>query len=301
MRAEGESWGEALAYWYHRAAEWAAATFPERIGRRIFLAGAAAQYQVRHAERRVLAANLSRVLGKPADSPEVQAAVRDGFDSYARYWYDTFLLRALPHEEIDKRYQMHGLQNVDAALERGRGALICLPHLGNWDAAGRWMTIKGYALTAVAETLRPPRLFELFLQHRRELGMGIVPLADSRKVGEELISLLGRNELIALVSDRDLKGKGVDVEMFGATRKVPAGPALLSLSMDVPLLPAAAFDTEDGWGCRIDPPLEVERTGDMRTDVAEMTRALAAHFERSIAANPTQWHMFQPAWPEDAP
>jgi lauroyl/myristoyl acyltransferase len=29
-----------------------------------------------------------------------------------------------------------------------------------------------------------------------------------------------------------------------------------------------------------------------------MTRILAEHFERAIAAAPTQWHMFQPAWEE---
>jgi len=298
VTAEQETWPERLAYWYHRAAEWTAASLPERVGRQVFMAGAAVQHRVRHAERRVVGANLSRVLGKPPGSPEVQAAVRDAFDSYARYWYDTFLLRALPPEEIRKRFQMHGLEHVDAALEGGRGLLLCLPHLGNWDAAGRWMTMHGYSVTAVAETLRPPRLFELFLEHRRELGMGIVPLSDGRRVGEQLVSLLGKNELIALVSDRDLKGKGVDVEMFGEARKLPAGPALLSLSMDVPLLPAATYDTEDGWMCIMEPPITIERTGDMRTDVAALTRKLAARFERSIAAAPTQWHMFQPAWPE---
>lgn len=297
---EQETWPETIAYWYHRAAEWTAANLPERAGRRVFMAGAAVQYRARHTERRVVASNLSRVLGKPPDSPEVRAAVRDAFDSYARYWYDTFLARSLPPEEIRKRFQMRGLENVDAALEGGRGVLVCLPHLGNWDMAGRWMTMHGYSLTAVAETLRPPRLFDLFLQHRRELGMGIVPLSDSRKVGQQIVSLLAKNELIALVSDRDLKGKGVDVEMFGETRKLPAGPGLLSLSMNVPLLPASTYDTEDGWMCIMEPPIEIERTGDMRTDVTAMTRALAARFERSIAAAPTQWHMFQPAWPEDA-
>ena len=46
----------------------------------------------------------------------------------------------------------------------------------------------------------------------------------------------------------------------------------------------------------IEPPVEVERTGDLRADVAAITRIVAANFERYISAAPADWHMFQPAW-----
>ena len=44
------------------------------------------------------------------------------------------------------------------------------------------------------------------------------------------------------------------------------------------------------------PPLVVEPTGDRRADVATLTARMAEEFERAIAAAPTDWHMFQPAW-----
>jgi KDO2-lipid IV(A) lauroyltransferase len=91
----------------------------------------------------------------------------------------------------------------------------------------------------------------------------------------------------------------VDVEMFGATRKLPAGPALLTLTSGAPMLVCQIYTTDVGWHCRIDRPLEVERSGEMRADVTALTRALAVEFERSISAKPTDWHMFQPAWESD--
>lgn len=294
-----ETFAETFGYWYYRTAERLAAALPERTGRRLFRAAAAVEHARAEDQRRIVTRNLARVLGKPEEAPEVRAAVREAFDSYARYWYDTFLLRVLSPEEIDKRFDMRGLEHVEAAREKGKGAVMCLPHLGNWDAAGRWMTQHGYPVTAVAEMLRPQRLYELFLQHRRELGMNIVPFAGGRKVAEKLLPLIADNHLIALVSDRDLSGKGVEVEMFGATRKLPAGPALLSLTTGSPLIPAALYDTPDGWQCRLTEPLEVERTDVLRDDVTAMTRLLAERFERFIAAAPTQWHMWQPAWPQD--
>jgi lauroyl/myristoyl acyltransferase len=36
----------------------------------------------------------------------------------------------------------------------------------------------------------------------------------------------------------------------------------------------------------------------MRDDVAALSRLMAERFERAIAAKPTDWHMFQPAWDE---
>jgi phosphatidylinositol dimannoside acyltransferase len=291
-----ESLSERLAFGGYRAAERLAMALPEFAGRRLFDLGALAAFHLLPGTRRVVADNLSRVLGREWGNPTVRAAVRESFRSYARYWYDTFRIRVMPPEEIRRRFHLAGEENLARAFEKGRGAVVALPHLGNWDVGGYGVNEMGYPVTAVAEVLRPERLFRLFLDHRMALGMGIVPLYDDRKAADELVRVLGENKVIALVADRDLKGNGVEVEMFGEPLRIPAGPALLSLFTGSPLLPAACYDLEDGWIVYMDEPLEVERTGVMRDDVAALTRLLAKRFERSIAAAPTQWHMFQPAW-----
>lgn len=295
----GETLGERLSYWEYRSAERVAMALPEGVGRRLFSLAGALAFRIAPGARRTVKSNLARVLGRESDSSLVDAAAREAFRSYARYWYDTFRMRVIPPEEFLKRHGSVGLEHIERALEGGRGALMALPHLGNWDAAGHWLHVIGHSMTAVAEELRPRRVFDLFLEHRRELGIGIVPLTDTRKVGEDLVRLLAKNELIALVCDRDLKNRGVEVTMFGEKRRMPAGPALLSLATGSPLLPCATYDAEDGWSVLIGPPLEVERTGDRRKDVVALTQRLAEEFERAIAAAPTQWHMFQPAWEDE--
>lgn len=296
---ERETLTERLAYWEYRAAERVAMALPESIGRKLFSMAGAVAYRIAPGARSTVSSNLARVLGQSAESPLVEAASREAFGSYARYWYDTFRIRVIPPEEFLKRHGSIGLEHIERALEGGRGAVLALPHLGNWDAAGHWLHVLGHSMSAVAEELRPRRVYALFLEHRRALGIGIVPLRDSRKVTEDLVRLLGGNELIALVCDRDLKNRGVEVMMFGEGRRMPAGPALLSLATGSPLLPCATYDTDDGWSVVIGPPLEIERSGDRRKDVIALTQKLAEEFERAIAAAPTQWHMFQPAWPKN--
>src|SRR5207237_9864770 len=132
-------------------------------------------------------------------------------------------------EEVNRRFVVDDLSNLDVAIEGGRGAIAALPHLGNWDVAGRFLTVNGYRVCAVAERLPNQRVFEQFLRHREELGLKIVPLDSTARVGPQLLELLADNWIVALVADRALTGRGVEAEMFGATRKLPAGAALLSL------------------------------------------------------------------------
>ncbi len=290
------TFSEWRSYWTMRVGEWGGMHLPPAIGlrgaeiyRRLTAGPASTSWKV-------VAANLSRVLGRPADSELVQSATHECLVLYGRYWYDTFALRSMPWQEVNRRFSMTGREHIDSALERGRGVILALPHMGNWDAAGHWIALQGYRMTAVAEVLRPPELSELFVRHRRALGMGIVPLTGGSEVGEKLVRLLAQNEIITLVSDRSLSGRGVEVEMFGAVRKLPAGPALLALATGAALSVSSVFTTDDGWYCQIEAPLEIERTGKMRDDVAAATRLMAQGFERHIAAAPTDWHMLQPAW-----
>jgi KDO2-lipid IV(A) lauroyltransferase len=294
--SRGETRKETAAYWTYRGLERLAMSLPERVGGRVFTAFAGLAFRTLHGVRATVTANQARVLGlEPADE-RVRLSTREAFDLYARYWYDTFRIRALPRAVMNARTEMIDVHHIDEALEKGSGCICVLPHMGNWDVAGHYLAVNGYPLASVAEELRPPRLSELFLRHREELGMRIVPLTKHGHVGQQLKQLLAENWIVALVADRDLTGRGVEVEMFGAPRRVPAGPALLSLTSDAPLLVCPVYTLPRGWQVRIGAPLEFERTGDTRADVTALSRMMAAEFERAIAAKPADWHLFQPGW-----
>jgi lauroyl/myristoyl acyltransferase len=293
--AEPEQGG---SYRVLRTAEWVSMRLPRRVGIRAGELFMRMQMKRSPEQRAVVAANMARVLGHPPGSPLVEAATEECYRLYGRYWYETFALRSMPIDEVNRRFTLEGRENIDRALEEGRGIICALPHMGNWDAAGHWLCVNGYRMTAVAEELSPKSVFDLFLRHRRALGMGIVALSKDGRAGQQLASLLMQNEVITLVADRDLTGRGVRVEMFGAPRLLPAGPAYLSLMTGSPLSVASVFTTDEGWRCRINPPVVIERTGDTRRDVTEMTRVVAKQFETFISAAPTDWHMLQPAWEE---
>ncbi|HJS26445.1 MAG TPA: phosphatidylinositol mannoside acyltransferase [Actinomycetota bacterium] len=294
----GETPKETVAYWSYRSVERVAMALPERSGTWGFEALGRAAYRWMPNLRARVAANQARVLGADPMDARVALATREAFELYARYWFDAFRIRALTKDEFNERMRMVAVEHVDRALEAGRGCICVLPHLGNWDAGGAWFGLNGYRIVAVAEELRPRRLYDLFVHHREELGMRVVGLGKDAHVGQKLKQFLADNWMVALVADRDLSGRGIEVEMFGAPRKVPAGPALLSITSGAPIVPAPTATLDRGWEVRLEAPLEIERTGNLHADVVALSRLMAERFERAIAARPTDWHMFQPAWEE---
>jgi KDO2-lipid IV(A) lauroyltransferase len=285
-----------LPYHAYRTAYRLDRALPPHVGRRLFDAVARAAHAGVPRLRGTVAANQARVLGLPPDHPTVRASTAEAFRTYARYWADTFRLDLLRDDEVLARTQVVGFEHVDDALVAGRGVICALPHLGNWDVGGRYMSARGFPIVSVAEELEPQRLFDMFLAHRQAVGMEILGLSQNGQVGRRLSRRLVENRVVALVADRDLSGRGIEVSMFGAARRLPAGPALLSISTGAPILVTPVYQTKDGWRIVFGSPLRAETTGDRRSDVEAITRRMAEEFERAISAAPADWHLFQPAW-----
>ena len=125
---------------------------------------------------RQLRKNLRRVVGPEVSELRLDRLVGDALRSYSRYWLETFRLPKMDKREIAERVQTDGADNLAAALDRGRGAIVALPHMGNWDVAGVWLVANHGPFTTVAERLKPESLYDRFVAYRESLGFEILPL-----------------------------------------------------------------------------------------------------------------------------
>jgi KDO2-lipid IV(A) lauroyltransferase len=105
---------------------------------------------------------------------------------------------------------------------------------------------------------------------------------------------------VCLVADRDLSRSGIEVQFFGEPTRMPGGPAWLAATTGAALLPVGLWFTEDGWGQRIHPPVELP-PGTVREKVVAGTQLVADAFEHDIAEHPADWHMLQRLWLADLP
>jgi lauroyl/myristoyl acyltransferase len=249
-------------------------------------------------KRLVVERVLRRVLGDGVDPIELANRVDEVFRLYARYYAESFRLPSLDAAEVDEGFTYEGFEHVVEAMDGPIGPILALPHLGGWEWAAFWLAlIPRYHVTAVAEALEPPELFEWFTALREKLGMHVVPLTPG--AGASVLRALKDKHVVCLLCDRYLGGGAVEVEFFGERTLLPAGPATLALRTGAPLLPTAVyFDGERRHGL-VRPPLPAERHGRLRDDVARVSQDLARELEVLIRRAPEQWHLMQPNWPSD--
>lgn len=245
----------------------------------------------------VVRAHMRRVMGEGADPETVERAAQRCFAAYGRYWAEAFRIPMLSPAELDAGMEWEGLLHVEHALQRGKGAMLAMPHIGGFDWGGAWFAATGYPATVVAESLQPPELFAFFKSLREGFGLEVVELGEA--AGTAIIRRLRSNGVVGLVCDRDIAGTGADVEFFGYPTKIPAGPATLALRTGAAILPAAVYYEGDGLHRGVvRPPIEVTRTGSLRDDVQRITQGLTCEFENLIRLAPEQWHVLQPNWPD---
>lgn len=219
--------------------------------------------------------------------------VIEAMRSYMRYWVDTFRFPDWSSDRVSETVSVTNEHLLLDAVAAKTGVIVALPHAGNWDHAGAYFCAKGIPLVTVAERLKPEKLFLKFLAYRQSMGMEVLPL-DGRVLGT-LAQRLRQGALVALVADRDLSRSGIDVEFFNGTARMPAGPALLALKTQAPLITAFVSYTENG--IHIDfKNVVLPSAGEEDTKVREIVQMTAKHFEEGISQNPQDWHMLQRIW-----
>ncbi len=251
---------------------------------------------MRSRARAHLSTNLARVLdapGRPVDPAVLERFVARGFANYAQYWAEGGKLPALDPATITSRFRItEGLEYLEAAFARGAGVVIALPHVGSWEWGGSFISSLGMPMTAIAEELEPPELFEWFRAKRESIGIHIEAL--NREASATLLRVLKDGGVVGLLCDRDISGGGVSVDFFGAAVTLPGGPATLALRTGATLLCAACYTGpgRDHFAV-VTPPLASGREGRLRDDVTRVTQAIAHELEGLIRRAPEQWHVLE--------
>jgi lauroyl/myristoyl acyltransferase len=294
---------------------------PAPVARTLFNAGADLAWRRQGPGVRILEGNLIRVCrtdgadSGPADSGPADsgAAVVDGKElrtlsravlrSYARYYLEAFRLQAIPAERISSGMHINSAA-ADLTLEylkNGRGVIYALPHMGDFEQAGRWVIGYGAgSFTTVAERLKPESVFQRFLVFRQGLGMEVLPTTGGQHPFGVMAQRLRAGKLVCLVADRDLSDTGIEVDFFGEKALLPAGPAALAVQTGAALMPVACWFVGDyEWGAHIYDEIGIPAEGSRKEKVAAMTQALATVFEQAIGEHPEDWHMLQKVFVND--
>jgi KDO2-lipid IV(A) lauroyltransferase len=196
----------------------------------------------------------------------------------------------------DQYIETEGEEHVDRSLEKGGGAIIVTGHIGNWELLAAYWAWKGYSISAIARRIYVGRLNQMLVDFRRRQGVETI-LRESPHSARQLLRAIKNNSLLAMLIDQDTQVQSVSVPFFGHPARTPAAAASLAIRRDLPV--HAAFiqrRPEGGHRITITPAFEIERTGDVRTDITALTRAFNAALEAQVRRNPAEWVWWHRRW-----
>lgn len=187
------------------------------------------------------------------------------------------------------------LRILTAHVRTGRGAILALPHMGNWEMAAVISHQHGIPIFSIAATQRNPLVNDYLNALRR--APGIDTLARGAGTMKQVIRRLRSGGVLAILPDVRVRQEGVRVPFLGDEANVGPGMALFARHADCPIFPCHV--TRVGWARQIHyvaPPILPDPSLAKADDVARMTRQVLAFIEARIREVPEQWFWFNRRW-----
>jgi KDO2-lipid IV(A) lauroyltransferase len=244
--------------------------------------------------RRVVRSNLRVVTGRE----DVERLVFSTFRMFAHNWCDEMLMMRLRGKKLQALIgQRSSSETLDRALKAGSGAILVSAHLGNWELGGLGLADMGYPINVL--TFREPdeKVNELRESVRQERGVRFIyvdredfsPLAMI-----EAVNALRRNEVLAILADRDGSSNTIRIDFFGRPTNIPVGTAYLALASGAPVIPVFVLREADGkYTTVMEEPIVFRGAhGEHGSSIRTGMEKLLAVFERYIRAYPDQWYNF---------
>ncbi len=247
-------------------------------------------------DRKGLSFNLSIVLNRSKDDPVVRKTVRQIFLNYGQYMADFFLIPQLPSHKVKAFFAaIEGEDVLQKALANGRGAILLLAHLGNWEIGGNMLRAMNYPIAIAAMAHNTTATNVLVNRLRYDKGIKIFHVDRSLFSGIDILHYLRNNGIVAISGDKDFFNNGRPVTYFGKTVSFPLGPVVMAMNSGADLIPAFVLKQPDGkyFGV-LEEAIPLDLEGD-RYEVIDKNLAKTARvFEKYIRAYPDQWYCPDP-------
>jgi len=240
-------------------------------------------------------ANLQRIhqySGISLSRRALRALARENFLNFAKYLVDFFqFLR--PQPERLRRLVDFGkaTEILDKLLAHGKGVIVVSAHLGNWELGASALASLGYTFNVVVLWQPDAKLNELYQRHRMARQLHPIPMG---RAARGCMAALRRNEIVAVIGDRDFTGGRDTVEFFGQPARLPDGPAKLALLTGAPLLPTFMIRLpNDTFKYVVEEPIWADKS---RDSVQDVMRRIAVAMEHVISQHSEQWFLFHNLW-----
>ncbi len=240
---------------------------------------------------KTVAKNLARAF--PEKSTTERAQLAHGFYKHlADVVVEVILLTRMQPEDLLRRFEMVGLDEVKAIMDQKQSVILLSAHQGNWE----WMlaavaAASPYALDAVYRPLHNPSAEEFFMKMRTKFHARMVP-AD--KAAKNILKLRKETRAFGVIGDQNPRRRDSKywATFMGVDTPVAIGPERIAKMTSYPLFYVATEKLARGkYRCHIKPLAQPPYDGE-----GKISQLYMSAVEAQIRQQPECWMWSHHRW-----
>ncbi len=245
---------------------------------------------------KIIRNNVSKVLNLNINDKEIHRIANRIFINWAKNIVDFLKHPIISKEKLKQRVEIEGLEHLDNALKKGKGAVIITAHIGNFEWGACRIAVEGYKIWGLS-LVRKNKLVGKFFESNR-LSKGFKTLYTNRMLN--VFRTLKNNEIVAIPSDWNPTGQATrPFKFFGKTAYLPTGALMIALKSGAPLIPSFIWKKDKYNHFQIvEKPIDLIREGDKETLINKNMKKVLEVMEKYIRDNISEWEMFHDIWSE---
>jgi KDO2-lipid IV(A) lauroyltransferase len=250
-------------------------------------------------QRRIVNRNL-RFTFVDSSPQQIQCRGKQIFQHFGITILELLQMACLSKQELVSKVSVKGKGILVEEIAKQKGIVLVTAHLGNYEMAAQSVPcLLGLQMSAVAKRMRNARLNRVIHNLRTRFGNKVV---YKKGAMPEMMQTLRQGGMVAILMDISRRFDGVEVNFFGRRATATPAAAMLGLRCKSPIIPAFCHRNPEGkLSVQIEPPVEIQRTKDLRSDLQFNTQLITDRVERAVRRYPEQWNWMLKRWKEFYP
>jgi KDO2-lipid IV(A) lauroyltransferase len=240
--------------------------------------------------------NLSVALGAHLDGTATREIVRQSLQNFFRDFVEIGVGLVVPSNEWRSEIPIIGRENLDAAINKGKGVIVLSAHLGNFFLIGSRLALEGYSVHVLVNQPNNGQFAKFMDDYRAKVQQKTIHARPRRDALRELGRVLRSNGLAIMIADEHRGGSGIHVPFFGHTVLARRGPATLALRTGAAVVPVYLVRGDRGLKLVIEPELQLVRAERTKAEIRENTLRITQWLEQTVRAYPGQWNWMNIHW-----
>lgn len=280
-----------------RLLRWSLCRLPEPVALAVGVATGDLLRLILAKKRRIVRENLAK---SDLDLPDLSSArrlERRIFRHFGRMGVEFLRLGTQDEARLRNRVDIDGIDYFKEELRRGKGVLLLSGHIGNWEMALRRLNLEAPGMCqAVVRRIKNPAVHRFVADHRCAYGGAASVLGDLGV--RPILRALREGKVVGVMLDQNAgEAEGVFVPFMGRLASTYTSLARLSLTLGIPVLPAAAIRRPDGrYTIVLSPPIPPSVDLPVDEAIFRMTALYTRALEDRIRPHPEQWIWMHRRW-----